>query len=94
MKHCCKYMESNINDSSSHTKYNKIKRCYYIERKNKNTVNAIFFCPWCASELPKDLILEYDTIASKAYGEDIDLVSKNKIPQEFKSDEWWKKRGL
>lgn len=87
-------MESNINDSSSYTKYNEIKRFYYIERKSESVVNAIFFCPWCASRLPEDLILEYDKIASGVCGEDIDFVPKDKIPKEFKSDAWWKKRGL
>ena len=56
----------------------------------------ISFCPWCGSKLPSSLDEKMVKILKNEYR--YDFVNKSicdyKIPKEFKTDEWWKKRGL
>ena len=55
----------------------------------------LWYCPWCGKELPKDLDGIWGETLEREYGlteEERDEGSK--IPEEFKTDEWWKKRGL
>jgi len=57
----------------------------------------ITYCPWCGAKLPENLRDKYFEILENEYGLDVDIFDiKNNpnIPEEFKSDEWWKKRGL
>lgn len=55
----------------------------------------IYYCPFCGTYLGKQLFNEwYDTL-EKEYG----IISprhneRDKVPPEFWTDEWWKKRGL
>jgi hypothetical protein len=50
----------------------------------------IKFCPWCGAKLPEskgDLRVEtLESLGYSPFDED--------IPEEFETDEWWKKRGL
>jgi len=71
---------------------------------------AIFGCPWCGKKFPISLINTYIETLANEYGilfypitgkyfniqsEDFDLPDETEnIPEEFKSDEWWKKRNL
>jgi hypothetical protein len=59
---------------------------------NGNPDNQIFltYCPFCGKKLPEELLLEYDTATrNRETGKPLDP-----LPEEFKTDEWWKKRGL
>jgi predicted RNA-binding Zn-ribbon protein involved in translation (DUF1610 family) len=55
------------------------------------------YCPYCGKKMPKELTDEWYDILEKEYG----LIDVNpgdyhdkRIPKEFWTDEWWKKRGL
>ena len=52
------------------------------------------YCPWCGFKLPTSLRDEWFHILRTEYGLDNPCDDKRKIPKEFKSDEWWKKRKL
>lgn len=55
----------------------------------------ITFCPWCGAKLPKSLGKEWCQLIKEEFGiEDIFKEEWDKLPQEFKTDEWWRKRGL
>jgi hypothetical protein len=56
----------------------------------------IFFCPWCGIKLPESLEEIYYEILEKEHGiaQGLDIQNDRRIPKEFKSNEWWKKRGL
>jgi hypothetical protein len=59
-------------------------------------LQGIYYCPFGEFKLPKNLRDEWFEILEKEYDLD-DLRSTEQsilIPEEFKSDEWWKKRGL
>lgn len=58
--------------------------------------HRIPFCPWCGTKFPKDLIDEWHQILEEEYGIDSpdNTEQSKRIPAEFQTDEWWKKRGL
>lgn len=77
-----------------HIEYCPILREYNI---TGNKGFKMFYCPWCGSILPKRLRDEFFDILEKEYGIDSDIfevLHNPKLPEEFRTDEWWKKRGL
>jgi hypothetical protein len=55
----------------------------------------MLFCPNCGTKLPSSLRDEWFDILEQEYGlEDPCEEDKQKVPQEFLTDEWWKKRGF
>lgn len=58
---------------------------------------GINHCPWCGTNLPSSLRGAYFETLENEYKLDVDIFSikdNPNIPEEFKSDEWWKKRKL
>ena len=52
---------------------------------------VIRFCPWCGSRLPASRREEwYRVLHSAGYS---DPGGEDDIPQEFESDEWWRRRA-
>ena len=96
MKHCCDLMAEFISDPRISVYYNPVLREYYIPFKRVKLAQLLFYCPWCSIKLPKVLNEEYFRIL---YDElnlepELDVLETPDLPEEFKSDEWWKKRGL
>lgn len=96
---CCIDMDSILNKKNESPIY-KIGyypdlREYFLESVEGYICN-INFCPWCGSELPKSLSDRWFQILEEEHELDMpDLPEqKAKIPTEFLTDEWWKKRGL
>jgi hypothetical protein len=52
------------------------------------------YCPYCGAEMPKIFDDEYYDALEEAVGKEFCDIKEEEIPEEFKSDEWWKKRGL
>jgi len=79
-------------------------------RSYKDGKHAIYYCPWCGKQFSPSLIDTYITILSDKYDISFDVptgkyfdISSNEFdfpretestPEEFKTDEWWKKRNL
>lgn len=65
------------------------------EQRERELITDIFWCPWCGTKLLKELSDEWWDILEKEYNilnpSDDD---EDKVPPEFWTDEWWKKRGL
>ena len=76
--------------------YRSRYRDYYIPLLNQSAIQGIFYCPWCGTKLPKDLLDEYFDILEKEYSIDDPRRAEEAgiLLEEFKSDEWWKKRNL
>jgi hypothetical protein len=57
----------------------------------------IFYCPWCGINLPTSLAAQWFKIATTQFGVS-DIYNKAqlqaKLPTEFLTEEWWRKRGL
>ncbi len=92
MKLCCKSMDNvSIRKILPQLYYDPCDRSYYIESENKKSVYVIEYCPWCGTKLPTYLggvMVDYILEAGYEGFDDPNL------PEEFKTDEWWKKRGL
>ena len=105
-EYCCELMQEYLDEKKVGIYYNPIIRGYYIcLRGIKNGKHIIYNCPWCGNKLPKSLLDEYLEILENEFGiltspytgmhyetgkEDIE----KSIPEEFKTNEWWKKRAL
>ena len=98
---CCNKMyyyilqESKKNDPS--IEYDSCMRSYSLRIINSNygTHDYIKYCPWCGTKLPKILGDEWENMLKENYNISDPYFDENsKIPEEFKTDEWWKKLGL
>jgi uncharacterized protein DUF6980 len=70
---------------------------YYNEEKeqrDREMLTPIYFCPWCGTKLPVSLADDWYDILEKEYNIDDPVVDTHKVPPEFQTDEWWRKRGL
>ena len=97
--HCCSLMEDFLNDGRVQIFYSPRMREYYILLKDSSAIQCILYCPWCGTKLPEDVRDEYfNTLrAEQALGNinpHIDIHDRSAVLEEFKTDEWWKKRGL
>jgi hypothetical protein len=101
--HCCGPMSAAVRMCDVGVDYDKSIRRYdfsmpgrFLEKSNICVGLVLYFCPWCSKELPKDLLDEWAAILEKEYGIDspYDRKQKRLIPKEYRTDEWWKGRGL
>ena len=94
--HCCKLMTDFIDDKRVQIGYRPRYRDYFIPLLNQRAIQGIFYCPWCGTKLPADLLDEYFDTLEKEYNiDDPDRAEEaGVLPEEFKSNEWWKERKL
>ena len=92
LKFCCDGMLKAIADKT--IEYDM--RCrYYYANVSSNMEKDIKCCPWCKTHLGDNLVKKYFYILKEEYNIKIpDMDNFTNIPDEFKTDEWWKKRGL
>jgi hypothetical protein len=88
---CCEQMAFHAKEKEKIIVYEPITRRIGI-KVNDNVFQLIKYCPWCSSKLP----IELSNVLSKIIFDDLKLdgYDDNRIPEEFKTDEWWKKREL
>jgi hypothetical protein len=94
---CCEDIRIILSDSRNNIHYYNVFREYYIQTKRNTVILDIPFCPWCGKQLPSSLrekffdVLELEYKISTNAG---DYKDRPDIPEEFRSDQWWKKRNL
>ena len=95
---CCNSMDSAItNEVISHSTFARDYNIVFAVSRGYKAGRCIEIshCPWCGIFLGKPLNSEYFDILEKEYGIEIpDLENFTNVPEEFRTDEWWKKRGL
>jgi hypothetical protein len=107
LKHCCAHMDryTTTRDKVDFIiVYKPDMRSYsfllYDHGKYIGVRQRLWYCPWCGTKLPEDLTEEYEEVLEKEYGitaKDWDAPGWSDeihLPEEFRTDEWWKKRGL
>ena len=97
--YCCEHFITNcIADARVPYDYSPVKRYFYTIHRTRTTNEGdrLLACEYCSKEWPKELSKEYDEVLEKEFGitSDSEAYKKNEVPEEFKSEEWWKKRGL
>ncbi len=96
---CCKALWSSVDKGEM--KYNLVLKHFgcYIKTKDNDgkdsylEIQTMRYCPFCGAKLP-DYSDKYDDELEKAVGKEYCDIKPEDIPEEFKSDKWWKKRGL
>ena len=92
---CCRGMYVELVDGIA--EFDKTFKCYYIHLYSH--WQTLAYCPYCGMKLPNLLCNEngddpYSDALEEALGKDYCDITEDEIPEEFKTDEWWKKRGL
>jgi hypothetical protein len=94
---CCERLKEFINDCKTGFGYCPYTRSFYIKQPSPfKGSHRIPYCPLCGKQFPKELVDEWYETLKREYGlDDPNGDSQSKlVPEEFKTDEWWKKRGL
>lgn len=99
---CCEPMELLVEDLDCPLKYRSWTRQYvltipqdYLSENEVCVSFTITHCPRCGAQLPSNLIEEWFNLIEEKFGIKGLFDERTKdLPQEFKTDEWWKKRGL
>ena len=85
-------------NKNSLLEYDKEFRTYrFLIKDGVNGTHQMFsFCPWCASKLPKELGDIWEETIQKELGYEDPFYEPgyDNLPKEFRTDEWWRKRGL
>lgn len=89
-------MEYFLEEGKVPINYNCIFREYAIYLNDIVALQGLLYCPWCGTKLPSRLGEKYFEILTQEYNisDPYDKKQAKSIPEEFKSDKWWKKRGL
>jgi len=103
-QYCCRKMASTLEEHMKPLKYDFQSRTYMMEyhsyqkpRKNHVIVcETLNYCPFCGAKFPEQLNSELSRILREEYHlqDAWEQLSAGNVPDEFKTDEWWKKRGL
>ena len=93
---CCMGMHDDLLDKQ--VEFDRTFKCYYIHLHGDRW-QTMGYCMYCGAELPdlrssKDGSDPYRDALEEAVGKEYCDITEDEIPKEFKTDEWWKKRGL
>ena len=78
--------------------YDKQDRSFSMKLFRNHGSQRLTFCFLCGKKFKKNLIYEFHKELQKIYKDrpdiDIYLLTDERLPEEFRTDEWWIKRGL
>ncbi|MGC2310114.1 MAG: hypothetical protein WA432_00640 [Candidatus Babeliaceae bacterium] len=93
--HCCQFMNDFLKNLNISLEYSPILRHYVLLFADYAGGQRFIYCPWCGTKLPKSLREAYFKIMWKLGLEPgFDEYNDPNIPEEFKSEEWWRKSNL
>lgn len=91
--YCCEQFLFHLNKKEKIIVYESCFRRYLL-RSDYWQMNTIYFCPWCGKKLPENLANKFFEVIKEELETFVAADEIHKLPKEFKTDEWWKKRGL
>jgi hypothetical protein len=93
--HCCLTMDAGLSMAGAILYYDKQYREYGIKGTKLTRGMLIDYCMFCGKKLPTSVRKKWYSILEEEYGlESPDEEDRKKVPKEFWTDEWWKKREL
>src|SRR5436190_14845271 len=95
--YCCLTMNAEISNKGTILCYDQKYREYGIKIPKSTGCMLMDHCMFCGKKLPLSVRDEWFDILEKEYGLEDPYwpkQNKKKIPKEFLTNEWWKKRGL
>ena len=99
IEHCCSLMDEYLLEGDIAIHYSPVLREYTIPvldgRDGSSSSGIVLrFCAWCGKELPMSLRDEwFETLQSLGYDPG-PWSDDPKLPEEFRTDVWWKGKGL
>ncbi len=91
--YCCLTMDAELERENSLLYYNFKYREHGIKIYKTNRYLLMKHCVYCGKELPSSLRIEWAETLQKEYKLSNPMnQDKKKIPKEFLTDEWWKKK--
>ena len=95
MEHCCNKMNAYATEKNSLLDYDSYIRSFmfFVDSPN-GTHEHMNYCPWCGTQLPEELTEKWINLLNKKFGIEEPFREWDRIPPEFKTDAWWKRRGL
>jgi hypothetical protein len=100
MKFCCDTMQRYVDEHNLFYDESIREVTFYIKSNDKTGYQPEYYrspciyCPYCGAKQPQSLEFERDDALEEALGKDYNDIEDDEIPEEFKSDKWWKKRHL
>ena len=98
MKHCCVDMEiSVVKEEYALMEYEEETRRYFFRLYNNpdGDIRGMAYCPWCGSKLPRGLDKEWCAEIKKKFGYDSVYAEEwAKLPEKYKTEQWWREKGL
>lgn len=92
---CCEFFKQMLNDCKVRLEYRPVFREFGIKLVGSDSLQLIYYCPWCSTKMPERLYEEWRKVLISEYGVlDPDDIGIEDAPAEMQTDEWWKKRGL
>lgn len=93
--HCCNDLYKELLSDGSLLDYDAKYREYGIKIPKSTAIMIMDYCLFSGDQFPIDLTDQWFAILEQEYGlENPCEEDKKKVPAEFLTDEWWKKRGL
>lgn len=93
LKHCCEDISKHIDNPEIPLNYNEKFREYGLKLLDGGSSNLIInHCPWCGNHFPRNLRDEWFDIVFDEL--ELDGPEDQGLPEEMKSDAWWRSRKL
>ena len=93
--HCCLTMDAELARGGTVLHYSSKYREYGVKIPKSTGCMLMDYCMFCGTKLPESLRVPWFDILEQEYNlESPCEEDKKRVPKEFLTDEWWKKRGL
>ncbi len=92
--YCCLEMMDALHDKNIAIIYYARYREYGFAYYQDGPVAVFVYCPWCGMELPDSLRDDFFQLIEDKYGMDNGYNELDELPEEMRTDEWWRKRCL
>ena len=99
MKHCCQVMHhwAEVQKYYLISYDPEVREYLFILHGYQPSGDYVImnYCPWCGVQLPKELGEEWCDVLEKELGiNDMDRDIFAALPEEFRTEQWWRRRGL
>jgi hypothetical protein len=89
----CEHMRY-VLDKYEIIEFDIVARCFSVDLL-VGMRKKLWFCPWCGTKFSNDLDNEWMKVLREEYNiKDPIFDDADKVPAEFRTDEWWRKRNL
>jgi hypothetical protein len=94
MEHCCQSMDEYLTDRDIAINYTPEFREYGVPVLDGGSSSILLrFCPWCGKEFPTSVRASwFEMLESLGYPDP--WTGDQRIPEEYRSDVWWKSKGI